>query len=238
MHIPDGYIGLQTYGPAYGVMVVVWAAVSARLKKTLKDRQIPLLALCAAFSFVIMMFNIPIPLPGKTTAHAVGAVLIAILLGPSAACVAVTIALVIQAFFFGDGGITAIGANCFNMAFVMPFVGFGVYALLGGTRRGPSVFRPIAAGIAGYVGLNAAALLLAIQLGIQPLIAHDAAGKALYAPYSLKVALAAVMAEHLLIAGVVEGIVTGLVVAYLQKAEPALLGLRTNSSRPEGGAKQ
>ena len=238
MHIPDGYIGPQTWGPGYGVMAVVWAAVSARLNKTLKDRQIPLLALCAAFSFVIMMFNIPIPLPGKTTAHAVGAVLIAILLGPSAACVAVTVALVIQAFFFGDGGITAIGANCFNMAFVMPFVGFGVYKLLGGTRMGTSAFRPIAAGIAAYVGLNAAALLLAIQLGIQPLIAHDAAGKALYAPYGLKVALAAVMAEHLLIAGVVEALVTGLVVSYLQKAEPALLGLKQSVAASKGATGQ
>ena len=221
MHIPDGYIGPQTYAPAYGIMAVVWAAVSARLKKTLSDRQIPLLALGSAFTFVVMMFNVP--LPGGTTGHAVGAVLVAILLGPSAACVAVTIALVVQALLFGDGGITAIGANCFNMAFVMPFVGFGVYALLRGTSGRSSRMRPFAAAAAAYVGLNAAAFCLAVELGIQPAIAHDAAGRALYAPFPLGVTLPVIMVENLLLPGVVEALVTGLAVAYLQKAEPALL---------------
>jgi cobalt/nickel transport system permease protein len=223
MHIPDGYTGPQTYAPAFGVMAIVWTAVSARLKRTFSDRQVPLLALSAAFSFVIMMFNIAIP--GGTTGHAVGAVLIAVLLGPCAACIAMTIVLVIQALLFSDGGVTAIGLNCFNMAFVMPFVGFGVYKLLGGTSGKKSSFRPYAAGIAGYVGLNAAALFLALELGIQPVIAHDAAGRALYAPYSLSVAAPAVMLGHLVVFGVVEALVTGLVVAYLQKAEPGLVGI-------------
>jgi len=69
-----------------------------------------------------MMFNVPIP--GGTTGHAVGGVLAAILLGPWGACIVITVALVIQALLFGDGGITAIGANCFNMAFVLPFAGY------------------------------------------------------------------------------------------------------------------
>ena len=77
------------------------------------------MAMAAAFSFVIMMFNIP--LPGGTSAHAVGGTLLAVVLGPWAACICVTIALVIQALLFGDGGVWTFGANCFNMAFVMPF---------------------------------------------------------------------------------------------------------------------
>lgn len=223
MHIPDGYVGPQTYGPAYGVMAIVWSAASARMRKTLSERHIPLLAIGAAFSFVIMMFNIPTP--GGTTGHAVGGVLLAILLGPSAACIAVTIVVVAQALLFGDGGITAIGINSFNMAFVMPFVGYGAYQLLGGPKPQASRFRPIAAGIAAFLGLNAAALCLAIEMGIQPLIAHDAAGRALYAAYPLSVAIPAVMIWHLTILGFVEAIVTALVVAYLQKAEPTLLGI-------------
>lgn len=227
MHIPDGYLSPQTYIPAYGIMGVIWAAVSARLRKTLSDRQIPLLALSAAFSFLIMMFNVP--MPGGTTGHAVGAVLAAILLGPAAACLAVTIALVIQALLFGDGGLTAVGANCFNMAFVMPFVGYGAYKLTEGPRDRPTRWRPIASGIAAYVALNAAALCLAVELGIQPLIARDAAGHALYAPYHLQVTVPAVMLEHLLVFGFVEAIVTGLVVAYLQRTEPMMLGLKRES---------
>ena len=68
-----------------------------------------------------MMFNVPVP--DGTTAHAVGAVLVAVLLGPWAAVIAVSVALAIQALFFGDGGVLAFGANCFNMAVVMPLVG-------------------------------------------------------------------------------------------------------------------
>ena len=113
------------------------------------------MALGAAFSFVIMMFNVPVI--GGSTGHAVGATLIAILLGPWAACISVSIALVIQALLFGDGGITAIGANVFNMAFVMPFVGYYVYRLIAGdsatTRR-----MIVASGIAAYVSIVAGAI--------------------------------------------------------------------------------
>src|SRR5882672_1475186 len=84
-----------------------------------------LIAVGAAFSFLVMMFNIPVP--DGTTAHAVGAVLIAVVLGPWAAVIAVSIALMIQALFFGDGGVLAYGANAFNMAFVMPMVGYTFY---------------------------------------------------------------------------------------------------------------
>src|SRR5512146_3361879 len=114
MHIPDGYLSPQTYVPLSAVMVPYLALAARKVQSTIRARNVPLLAMGAAFSFVIMMFNIPIP--GGTTGHAVGAVIVAILLGPWAASVAVSIALIIQALMFGDGGITAMGANCFNMA--------------------------------------------------------------------------------------------------------------------------
>jgi len=221
MHIPDGYLGPQTYAAAYGAVAPFWIAASRILGKTLRSRQVPLLALGAAFSFVIMMFNVPIP--GGSTGHAVGGVLIAVLLGPWAACLAVSIALIVQALLFGDGGITCIGANCLNMAVIMPFVGYGVYRLIAGRSDAGSRRRWIGAAIGAYVGLNAAALATGIEFGIQPMIAHDAAGHALYAPYPLKVALTVMAAEHLLIFGFVEAVITGLVVAYLQKADVSLL---------------
>jgi cobalt/nickel transport system permease protein len=225
VHIPDGYLGPQTYGAAYVVAAPFWAAASRIVSRTLRSRQVPMLALGAAFSFVIMMFNVPIP--GGSTGHAVGAVLIAVLLGPWAACLAVSVALVVQAVMFGDGGITAIGANCLNMAVVMPFVGYGVYRLIAGRSKATSRRRWIGAAVGGYIGLNAAALTTAVMFGIQPLIAHDAAGRALYAPYGLKVAVTVMAVEHLVLFGVVEAVVTGLVVTYLQKADVSLLGVKS-----------
>ena len=221
MHIPDGYLGPQTYLTAYAAAAPFWVAASRKLNRTLRQRQVPLLALGAAFSFVIMMFNVPIP--GGTTGHAVGGVLVAILLGPWAACIAVSIALILQAFIFGDGGVTCIGANCLNMAVILPFAGYGVYRLIAGRADARSPRRWIGAAIGGYIGINLAALAAGIMFGLQPLIAHDAAGHALYAPYPLAVAVPAMALEHLLVFGVIEAMVTGLVVMYIQKSDPSLL---------------
>jgi len=221
MHIPDGYLGPTTCGVFYAVMLPIWTAASRIVKKTLNARQVPMLAIGAAFGFVIMMFNIPIP--GGTTGHAVGGVLVAILLGPWAACIAITVALVVQALLFGDGGITAIGANCFNMAFVLPFVGYYLYKAISYNAPIGSNRRVIAAGIAGYVALNIAALFTGIEFGLQPLLHHTASGQALYCPYGLNVAVSAMAGEHLLIFGWVEAIVTALVVKYLQKQSPELV---------------
>ena len=221
MHIPDGYLGPATSGVMYAVMLPIWTIASRVVKRTLKAKQVPLLAIGAAFSFVIMMFNVPIP--GGTTGHAVGAVLVAILLGPWAACIAVTVALVVQALLFGDGGITAIGANCFNMAFVEVFVGYYLYKLISGLSQISSGRRVIAAGIAGYVALNIAALSAAIMFGIQPILHKTASGQSLYCPYGLNVAIPAMLGEHMLIFGWVEAIVTALVIKYLQKQDPSLL---------------
>jgi cobalt/nickel transport system permease protein len=221
MHIPDGYLGPATSGLFYVIMVPVWAAASKFVKKTLKASQVPMLAIGAAFSFVIMMFNVPIP--GGSTGHAVGGVLVAILLGPWAACIAITVALVVQALLFGDGGITAIGANCFNMAFVLPFVGYYVYKALSHNAPVDSNRRILAAGVAGYIGINVAAFFAGIEFGIQPLLHHTASGQALYCPYGLNIAVPAMAGEHLLIFGWVEAVVTALVVKYLQKQAPGMI---------------
>ncbi len=221
MHIPDGYLGPATCGFFYAAMLPIWTVAARIVKKTLKAKQVPLLGIGAAFSFVIMMFNIPIP--GGSTGHAVGGVLAAILLGPWAACIAITVALVVQALLFGDGGITAIGANCFNMAFVLPFVGYYLYKALSLNAPVGSNRRVWAAGVAGYVGLNAAAFLAGVEFGLQPLLHHTTDGQALYSPYGLTIAVTSMTGEHLLIFGWVEAIVTALVIKFLQKQAPELL---------------
>ncbi len=221
MHIPDGYLGPATCGFFYILMLPIWAAASKIVKKTLRARQVPILAIGAAFSFVIMMFNVPIP--GGSTGHAVGGVLVAILLGPWAACIAITVALVIQALLFGDGGITVIGANCFNMAFILPFTGYYVYKAISFHATPGSKRRVIAAGIAGYVGINIAAFLAGVEFGIQPALHHTVSGQALYCPYGLNVTVPAMLGGHMLVFGFVEAIVTALVIKYLQKHSPELL---------------
>ena len=222
MHIPDGYLGPLTYGAMYAATIPFWAVASWKMNRTLKAKQAPYLAIGAAFSFVIMMFNIPII--GGTTGHATGATLISILIGPWAATIAVSVALIIQALLFGDGGITAIGANCFNMAIAGVFVGYGVYWLISlgsdiGSRR-----RLVAGAVAAYVSLNISALLTAIQFGIQPIIERSSSGQPLYAPFPLSVAIPAMAIEHLFLFGFVEAAVTALVIRYFQKNEPEMLG--------------
>lgn len=232
MHIPDGYLSPQTYVAAYGLTAPFWATASRRLKKTLKSRQVPLLALSAAFCFVIMMFNIPIP--GGTTGHAIGGVLTAILLGPWAACIVVSVAVIIQAFIFGDGGITCIGANCLTMAVVMPFTGYAAYWLIAGRSNPSSRLRWIGAALGGYIGLNMSALATAFLLGAQPMFFLDSSGCPLYAPFPLGIAVPLMAFTHLTVFGLVEAAVTGLVVAYMQRTEPSLLYAAAGASDRAG----
>ncbi len=221
MHIPDGYLSPQTALVMTAVMVPVWGVAVKKVREKLKKKDVPLLAIGAAFSFTIMMFNLPIP--GGSSAHAVGAVLLAILLGPWAATLGVSVALIIQALIFGDGGILAIGANCFNIAFVMSFVGYGVYKLVRGDSDAMSARALVAGVLAGYIGLNCAAFFTAVEFGSQYNWFKAADGTPLYFMYPLKTAIAAMMSEHLILAGPVEGIVTGLGAWFVGRNYPELL---------------
>jgi cobalt/nickel transport system permease protein len=220
MHIPDGYLSPQTYIPLFGLFVMSAAVAVRKVKNEVSARNIPYLGMAAAFSFIIMMFNLPIP--GGTTGHAVGSAAIAILFGPWAAIVAVSVALIIQALVFGDGGITAIGANCFNMAVFMPFMAYFIFRLFS-NKAAKKTRILIVAFISGYVSLVLAAILTAAEFGIQPLIASAADGKALYCPYDLKIAIPAMALEHMLLFGIFEGIVTAVIVGYFLKNEPGLI---------------
>jgi len=221
MHIPDGYLGPVTCGFFYAIMLPIWSAAAKIIKKTLKVKQAPMLAIGAAFSFVIMMFNFPIP--GGTTAHAVGGVLVAILLGPWAACIAITVALVILALLFGDGGITTLGANCFNMAFILPFSGYYIYKAISCKALLSSKRIVIAAGVAGYLAVTLAAVFVGIELGLQLLLHRASHGQSAYFPYGLKVTLPVMIEGHLFAIGWLEALMTGLVIKYLQKYSPEFL---------------
>ena len=214
MHIPDNYLS-----PASCAVLAVAAAPVVglsitKVKAQLKENKelAPMLGIAASLSFLLMMFNVPIP--GGTTAHAVGGVLLSILIGPYAASLALTVALLLQALLFGDGGILALGANIFNMAIAMPFVGYAVYHFF---RKQNHETTGVLVG--SYVGINVAAFLTAIELGIQPIIATQG-GEPLYNPYGLAVTIPAMMVTHLTIAGAVEVFFTYVIYRFVKQVAP------------------
>ncbi len=234
MHIPDGYLSPSTCATLYAFAAAGWYVALGRVKRVLSTRTIPLISVFAAFSFVIPLFNIPVP--GGTTVHALGVGIAAVVLGPWGSVLALSIALAIQALFFGDGGITTLGANCFNMAIVGSFVAYGVYRVLAARSELQSRRRTIAAAVAGYVAINASAFVAAIEFGIQPRLFHDAGGTPLYAPYPLHVAIPAMMIGHLTLAGLAEAVITAGMVSYLQRSDLGLLRGVSKLSRIEAQA--
>lgn len=229
MHIPDGYLSPSTCAVMYGGALPFWWVALRRVKAMARTRLAPLISIFAALAFVIMMFNVPIP--GGTTAHAVGMGIATIVIGPWASMLSISIALVMQALFFGDGGLTTLGANCFNMAIIGSLVAYLVYRALAGRASIASSRRVVAAALAGYIAINASALCASIELGLQPLLFKSAAGAPLYAPYPLSIAVPAMMIGHLTFAGLAELVITGGAVAYLQRANPALLMQTAPSAR-------
>jgi cobalt/nickel transport system permease protein len=223
MHIPDGYLSPVTSIIMFALVLPFWVMGVRKLHEKMTAKNVPLIALLAAFSFVIMMFNIP--LPGGTTGHAIGGALAAIILGPEIATIVITIALVIQAFLFGDGGILAIGANCFNMAVVLPYISYAIYQFFSKDQPLSSKRRIAGAAVGGWAGLTVAAFFAAVEFGIQPMLFHTAEGTPLYAPYPLSVSIPAMVIPHALIASVVEGLITALIVVYLLRTNPSAMGL-------------
>ena len=221
MHIPDNYLSPQTDAVMAVAMVPVWIHCIKKVRATLDREHMAFLGICAAFSFLLMMFNVP--LPGGTTGHAVGSALIALLLGPEAAAIAVSVALALQALLFGDGGVLSFGANCFNMAFVLPFVAAIVFRALNSRLHDKSWGTSVSAIVSGWVGLCLAALCAAIEFGIQPMLFTNASGAPLYCPFPLSVAIPAMLIPHMLVAGVVEGVATAAIYGFIKKTAPSVI---------------
>lgn len=237
MHIPENYLAPAACGVMTAAMVPVWAHAIKRVRLDLPKDKLPMIGVGASFSFLAMMFNVP--LVGGTTGHAVGGTLAALLFGPDAACIAVSTALLLQALIFGDGGILAFGANCFNMAFVLPYLGYFIYQLItrafGGSEKAGTGTRCAAAAIGSYIGINAAAFCAAVEFGTQPLLFTDSMGNALYCPYDLSVAIPAMMIPHLAVAGLIEAAFTAAVYAFVDRTAPDLIYENIRSGKTPKG---
>jgi cobalt/nickel transport system permease protein len=226
MHIPDNYLSPATCAVMGAAMVPVWAVAVRKVTQEVEKAKVPLLGIGAAFSFLIMMFNVP--LPGGTTGHAVGGALLAVVLGPWSACISISIALLVQALLFGDGGILSFGANCFNMAFIIPFLGYFIYRFVSQrVKGGTGEYVGLVAG--SYIGITMAALAAAIEFGLQPILAHNAAGQPLYCPYPLAVSIPAMLIPHLAVAGLVEAAFTVAIVSFIRRVSPGMIheGVKT-----------
>lgn len=209
MHIPDGFIAPKVYLPAYAVAAVLWIAAIRRVHRRLAEETIPQLAVMTAVAFVLMM--VAIPLPGGTSVHASGIGMLAVVFGGWTAFLAISLVLLLQAVVFGEGGVTALPLNALAMGIVGSWTAVAAYRSLRRLNEWAGLF------IAGYCAVNAAAVLLAVVLGIQPAIAHRPDGTPLFFPFSLRTTLPAVVIPHLLV-GVGEGLLT--VMAYRLMRRP------------------
>lgn len=201
MHIPDGFLDLNVAAILYIMSVAVVGYSVLKMKELEVNRA--LIGVVAAAMFAVQMLNWPIP--GGTSAHFVGGALAGILLGPYAGGLAMALVLVIQGLVFADGGLTALGANVWNMAVVNVFVGYYIYRAL------EKVNRSVAAFTAGWLGITTAAIFTGIEVGLSSSF-----------KYSLAAAVTVMGTWHGIL-GIIEGFITAGVVTYISSMRPDLL---------------
>jgi cobalt/nickel transport system permease protein len=217
MHIPDGFLDAKTAIATGAISVVGLGIALHSVRRRVPARRIPLIGLASAFVFAAQMLNFPVA--GGTSGHLIGAVLAAVLLGPGAAVLVISSVLILQCFMFADGGVTALGANIFNMGLVAPIVGYGIYVsirrIAGDGMRG----QLLATAFASWCSTVAASISCAGQLALSGTVAWN-------------VAFPAMTGIHMLI-GIGEALITTLVVASVIRVRPELMeeqsraGLRT-----------
>jgi cobalt/nickel transport system permease protein len=216
MHIPDGFLDAKTLALT-GALSAGGLAVAARqVNRTLPRNKIPLMGLGAAFVFAAQMLNFPVA--GGTSGHLLGGVLAGVLLGPGAAAVVIACVLLVQALLFSDGGVLALGANIFNMAFVGAVAGHAIYRLakqiLPGLRG-----RIAAVFFAAWCSTVLAALMCAGELAWSGTLAPG-------------LVFPAMLGTHALI-GLGEGLITALVILAIARTRPDLL--ETENASTERG---
>ena len=210
MHIPDGFIGPGASAIA-GVGAVGGFSLAVRqARRYLSDRLVPLAALSAAFVFAAQMINFPV-LPGMS-GHLIGGVLAAVLVGPAAGFMVLTIVLVIQALVFADGGLSALGLNIINLGGIAAVGGYWAYRLLFGVSTGSRRAVVLAAGIAAAISVPMAAGGFALEFAL--------------AGTTTSVSTASVawtlIGTHVLI-GIGEGIITAAVIGTVVASRPDLV---------------
>lgn len=205
MHIPDGMLDTKTWVGAWAGSAGVLAYASARVRQSMRDERVVLMAVMAALVFALQMLNFPVA--GGTSGHFAGGTAVAIVLGPWPAMIVMTAVLAIQALLFADGGVTALGANVVNLAVLGPLVGWLVYRAA--VRVLPARVRPLGPAVAAWTSCVAGAVSATVMLW--------ASGRVPLVP-----ALVAMGFWHALI-GIGEGVITAGLIGYLTAVRPDLL---------------
>jgi len=210
MHIPDGFLSTATLVTT-GVVSVGGVANAVRIaNKKLGEKHIPMMGILAAFIFAAQMLNFPVA--GGTSGHVIGAALVAILLGPWAAVIIMSVVLFAQSLIFQDGGLLALGANIFNMGVVAGFSAYYIYHIMGSLLGDNSRSKLVAGFIAAWASVLLASVACAIELAVS-------------GTSPLSVVLPAMAGVHALI-GIGEGLVTVAVVSVVLSTRADLLKLQ------------
>ena len=214
MHIPDGLLDPITivvlWGVTIGFMVLAYFKISTLFKNTESDKLIPYIGVLAAVIFAFQFVNYPIP--GGTSGHLIGGTLVAVILGPWASLTVIFLILVIQSLF-GDGGITALGANTFNMGIICGIVGFYLVVFFVKLFNHTSIKKEIKVAIATAIGAYISVVLAAFLAGIEISVGG-------YFP--IQVSVPAMVFWHLFIA-IGEAVISALIVYYIYKVKPSLI---------------
>lgn len=208
MHVPDGFLNLPVTLITWVFAIALIAISLNRVQTEYQERTVPLMGVCAAFIFAAQMVNFPIS--GGTSGHLLGGTLASVLLGPWAGSLVMTSVFIVQGVIFGDGGLTALGANVFNMGLIGTFGGYYIYrtirnALGGDTLRGVLT----GAAIAAWLSVVVASIVCAFELALSGTV-------------PLSVALPAMAGVHVFI-GIGEVLITVIALSYIYKTRPDLI---------------
>jgi len=221
MHMADALLSPAVGGTLWAASAGTIAHCSAKVRRELDDRKVPLMGVLGAFLFTAQMIQFSIPGTGSS-GHLGGGLLLAILLGPHAAFLTIASVLVVQALFFADGGLLALGCNLFNLGVLPAFVAYPLlYRKIAGGHP-----EPARAGIAAIV-----AAVAGLQMGAFAVVLETVASGISSLPFS---AFAALMQPIHLAIGVVEGVVTAAIVSFVYKARPEMVQVAVES-RPVAG---
>jgi len=203
LHIPDGFLSTPIWGGTWAISAAGLTLAARTARKRMKERMIPLMGVSSAFIFAAQMINFPVA--GGTSGHLLGGVLAAIMLGPYAGAIVIAVVIIVQALVFQDGGLTAIGANIFNMAVIGTMGGWIIYKVLEKLTK----VRFVAVAVAAWASVVMASSACAVELWLSGTV-------------PLKIALPAMAGIHAII-GVGEAIITVMVTTLVCKVRPDLL---------------
>jgi cobalt/nickel transport system permease protein len=209
LHIPDGLLNLPVSLVTALIAIALIAISLSKVQSQYQARTVPLMGVCAAFIFAAQMINFPIA--AGTSGHLLGGTLAGILLGPWAGSLVMTVVFIVQSLLFQDGGLTALGANIFNMGLIGTFGGYWLYRAIR-AALGMQWWRgmAIATGVASWTSVMVAALACALQIGFSRSVPP------------LSIVMPAMLSVHVLI-GLGEALITVVAASYIWRVRPDLL---------------